>query len=93
MGQLIVKEPEQFNDAETQAVLKNYIVKYDEGDGIRQIEFNELNEALVLLDRLTDYGYGSDNTIAFYQQDTHVDNLIKVYHKRQWDYPRNSIYI
>lgn len=79
---------QQFNDEETQVALKKYTVKYNQGQGIEQKDFTELNDALVLLDRLTDYGYGSDNIIAFYQS----DNLIKMYHKRQWIFPKNSIY-
>jgi hypothetical protein len=91
MGQLnIATEEEQLNDSETQKRLKKYRVDYNEGKGAMSKEFTELQEALVLLDRLTDYGYGSDNQIALYQS----NNLVKIYTKRQWTYnTKNSIYI
>ena len=88
MEQLDVAPEEQFNDNETQTYLKKYTVKFNRGNGIEKEEFTELNDALVLLDRLTDYGYGTDNMIAFYQ----ADNLVKMYHKRQWVFPKTSIY-
>lgn len=80
--------PEMFNDLETQRKLLNFRVEYTNGDGKQVNNYTDMNEALVLLDRLTDYGYGSDATILFYQ----CDEIVKYYHNRTWKYPKKSMY-
>lgn len=86
--QLKDKQPEMFNDLETQARLRDFRVEYNNGKG-KQVEvFEDMHEALVLLDRLTDYGYGSDATVLFYQ----CGELVKYYRNREWKYPKKSIY-
>jgi hypothetical protein len=80
--------PEMFNDLETQRKLLDFRVEYNNGNGKQVNNYTDMNEALVLLDRLTDYGYGSDATILFYQ----CDELVKYYHNRTWKYPKKSMY-
>lgn len=50
--------------------------------------FDSLKEAFVFCDRLTNYDEGSDMSILLKQD----GRTIKLYHNREWTYPKTSIY-
>lgn len=50
--------------------------------------FDNIKDALVECDRLTNYNEGSDIAIILYQD----GEVVKYYHQRQWKFPKKSIY-
>lgn len=57
-------------------------------NNINKFNFDNLKEALVQCDRLTDYDKGTDHSIVLYQD----KKIVKFYHDRQWNFVKNSIY-
>lgn len=75
------------NEANSLSKYKNYEVEYQgPGDRVSQkVKFNNLEEAFVCLDRLTNYGKETRVTLILSQ----AGKPVRGYHNGQWIYPQN----